>query len=52
MTGFIGAMDEELSSPRACLSDKADASGGMSYAAFVRSAAERCAAITRYMIAH
>lgn len=34
------------------ISDKADDSEEMSYAEFVRSAAERCAAITRYMIAH
>ncbi|MBQ9263489.1 MAG: 5'-methylthioadenosine/adenosylhomocysteine nucleosidase [Clostridia bacterium] len=34
------------------ISDKADDSEEMSYIEFERAAAERCAAITRYMIAH
>ncbi len=34
------------------ISDKADDSEEMSYIEFVHAAAERCAAITRYMIAH
>ncbi len=34
------------------ISDKADDSEEMSYVKFMRTAAERCAAITRYMVAH
>ena len=34
------------------ISDKADDSEEMSYVEFVQAAAENCAAITRYMIAH
>lgn len=34
------------------ISDKADDSEEMSYVEFVKVAAERCAAITRYMVAH
>ena len=34
------------------ISDKADDSEEMSYVAFEQAAAENCAAITRYMIAH
>ena len=34
------------------ISDKADDSEEMSYMEFEKAAAERCAAITRYMIAH
>ena len=40
MTGFIGAMD------------MADDSEEMTYAVFAQAAAERCAAITRRIIAH
>ena len=34
------------------IADKADDSGEVSYVEFERTAAENCAAITRYMIAH
>ena len=34
------------------ISDKADDSEEMSYVEFVEAAAEHCAAITRYMVAH